>query len=446
MLNREKARQLFRRAEKVLVKGVSSNFRYWGPDDTPIVVKGKGCRVWDVDGNEFIDYRLGWGPIILGHADERINRVVVEAVECGMAFAATNDLEISAAEKIVKMVPGMEILRFTTTGTEATMHALRVARGYTGREKFIKLEGAYHGMHDHALFSTATAPISALGTRQNPIPVQGSSGIPRTLRDYVLTVPFNDFEVVERTIKNHQGEIAAILVEPILGNAASLAPVEGYLQHLRRLCDEQGIILIFDEVKTGFRLANGGAREAFGVIPDISTYAKSLGNGFPIAAFGGKREVMDVIGSGVAHAGTYGGNRVSMAAANAVLDILAESPVLEKLAQRGRRLQSGFSEILSDAGIPHQITGHPNMPGFLITEKEIRDFRGLTSHNDVIYDSLMEHLYENGVWAEPDAREPWFLCEAHDDSIIDETLNRFEDAVKAVKQGQLKPISEFKDD
>jgi glutamate-1-semialdehyde 2,1-aminomutase len=446
MLNRTKARQLFQRAEKVMVKGVSSNFRYGGPTDTPVIAKGKGCKVWDADGNEFIDYRLGWGPIILGHADEWVNNAVVEAIENGTTFASTTELEIIVAEKIINMVPGMEILRFTNTGAEATMHSLRVARAYTGREKYIKFEGHYHGMHDHALFSVATASISSLGARRSPIPVPGSSGIPRGFSEYVITLPFNDFEAVERAVKDHHGQVAAILLEPIAGNCGSLDPADGFLQHLRQLCDDYGIILIFDEVKTGFRLANGGAREAYGVIPDISAYAKSLGNGYPVAAFGGKREVMELIGSGVAHGGTFGGNGLSMAAANAVLDILAASPVLDNLAKRGRRLQSGISEILSDADIPHQITGHPNMPCFLITEKEIRDFRGLVHHNDLIYDSIMEQLYQMGVWPEPDAREPWFLCAAHDDASIDETLNRFEDAVKAVKEGNLISPHEFNDE
>jgi glutamate-1-semialdehyde 2,1-aminomutase len=368
---------------------------------------------------------------------------VVAAIENGTTFATTTELEVTAAEKIVQMVPGMEVLRFTNTGTEATMHALRVARAYTGREIYIKFEGQYHGMHDYALYSTASANVSSLGSRRDPIPVQGSSGLPEGIRDYVIPLPFNDFEVVERTVRDYHGELAAMFVEPALGNFVGLEPLPGFLEHLRKLCDEYGIVLVFDEVKTGFRLANGGAREVYGVIPDISTYAKALGNGYPVAAFGGKREVMDVLGSGVAHAGTYSGNGVSMAAANTVLDILATTPVLEDLAKRGRRLQSGISEILSEAGIPHQITGHPNMLGFLITEKEVKDFRGLAYHDSEMYDTIMDHMYEHGVWPEPDAREPWFLCEAHDDAIIDETLNRFEDAVKAMEKREIKQVYEF---
>jgi glutamate-1-semialdehyde 2,1-aminomutase len=222
-----------------------------------------------------------------------------------------------------------------------------------------------------------------------------------------------------------------MMIEPCLGNIAGLEPVPGYLEHLRNLCDEYGIVMIFDEVKTGFRLANGGARAAYGVIPDISTYAKSLGNGYPVAAFGGKREVMDVVGAGVAHGGTFSANGVSMAAAKAVLDILDEDPILADLARRGQRLKSGIGEILSDADIPHQLTGHPNMQAFLITEQPVKETRGLAHHNANLYGTILHNLYEMGIWAEDDAREPWFLCADHTDEIIDETLNKFESAVKA---------------
>ncbi len=434
MIKREKTQPIFDRAMNVLAQGVSSNFRFWGPEETPIVAKGKGAHVWNADGNKFIDYRLGWGPIILGHADDRINQAVTKAVENGTTFAATTELEVETAEKLKKMVPEMELLRFTNTGTEATMHALRVARGYTSREKFIKFEGQYHGAHDYVLFSTASSPISEMGARETPIPVQNGIGIPDKIREYVIMLPFNDFEAVETAVKNNHEDIAAMMIEPCLGNISGLEPVEGYLEHLRKLCDEYGIVMIFDEVKTGFRISNGGARETYNVIPDISTYAKSLGNGYPVAAFGGKQEVMDIVGSGnVTHAGTFGANGCSMAAAKAVLDILDATPVLVDLAKRGTRLKTGLDKILTEADIPHQMTGHPNMQGFLLTEKSINDVRGLVHHDAKMYGKIMEHLYENGIWAEDDAREPWFLCEAHSDEIIDETLNKFEDAVKAVK-------------
>ena len=429
--SREKSQPIFDRALNVLVKGVSSNFRYLGDNETPVIVKGKGASVWDADNNEFIDYRLGWGPIILGHADDRVNSAVAEAIQNGTTFAATTSLEVETAELVKKMVPGMEKLRFTNTGTEATMHALRTARGYTNKEKFIKFEGQYHGAHDYVLFSTASSPISAMGARRSPVPVQVGSGIPDKIRDYVYCLPFNDFDVVERCVKDHHSEIAAIMVEPCLGNIAGIEPLEGYLAHLKKLCDDYNMVLIFDEVKTGFRLSNGGARETYSVIPHISTYAKSLGNGFPVAAFGGSAEVMDVLGGGsVTHAGTFGANTVSMAAAKAVLTILDESPILENLAKRGMRLKNGLDKVLTDAELPHQMSGHPNLQGFLLTEKEVKEVRDLVHHDDDMYETICTNMYNRGVWMEDDAREPWFISDAHTNEIIDETLNKFEDSVK----------------
>lgn len=430
--SRDISQPIFDRALNVLVKGVSSNFRFLGEKETPVIVKGKGAHVWDADDNAFIDYRLGWGPIILGHADDRVNHAVAEHLENGTTFAATSELEVIVAEKLVKMIPGMEKLRFTNTGTEATMHALRTARGYTNKEKFIKFEGQYHGAHDYVLFSTASSPISAMGARTSPIPVQVGSGIPDKIRDYVFCLPFNDFDAIEQCVKDHYGEVAAVLVEPCLGNIAGIDPKDGFLDHLRSLCSDHNIVLIFDEVKTGFRLSNGGARDTYGVIPDISTYAKSLGNGLPVAAFGGKAQIMDVIGGGsVTHAGTFGANGVSMAAANAVIDILNETPVLKELANRGLKLKNGLDQILTDADLPHQMCGHPNIQGFLITEKEVHEVRDLAHSDDVLYEEIMNNMYDRGIWVESDPREPWFLCEAHTDDIIDKTLNIFQESVKA---------------
>ena len=430
--SRDISQPIFDRALNVLVKGVSSNFRFLGEKETPVIVKGKGAHVWDADDNAFIDYRLGWGPIILGHADDRVNHAVAKHLENGTTFAATSELEVIVAEKLVKMIPGMEKLRFTNTGTEATMHALRTARGYTNKEKFIKFEGQYHGAHDYVLFSTASSPISAMGARTSPIPVQVGSGIPDKIRDYVFCLPFNDFDAIEQCVKDHHGEVAAVLVEPCLGNIAGIEPKDGFLDHLRSLCSDHNIVLIFDEVKTGFRLSNGGARDTYGVIPDISTYAKSLGNGLPVAAFGGKAQIMDVIGGGsVTHAGTFGANGVSMAAANAVIDILNETPVLKELANRGLKLKNGLNQILTDADLPHQMCGHPNIQGFLITEKEVHEVRDLAHSDDVLYEEIMNNMYDRGIWVESDPREPWFLCEAHTDDIIDKTLNIFQESVKA---------------
>jgi glutamate-1-semialdehyde 2,1-aminomutase len=263
-----------------------------------------------------------------------------------------------------------------------------------------------------------------------------SSGIPRGIGDYVMVLPFNDFELVEKAVKEHWWDLAAIMVEPVLGNLAGIEPEAGFLEHLRGLCDEYGVVLIMDEVKTGFRVANGGAQEVYGVLADIATYAKGLGNGFPVAAFGGKQEVMSTLVPGqVSHGGTYTANTVGMAAADAVLELLETEPILETIAQRGHRLKSGLDEILSDAGIPHMMTGLPAMQGFIVGEFPVKELRDLEHHDALFYDTLMMQLFELGVWVEADAREPWFLCYEHSDAIIDETLNRFEDALKATKKG-----------
>ena len=390
MLKRDNAQSIFDRAMIVIAKGVSSNFRYWGPKSTPVISHAKGVFITDADENTFIDYRLGWGPIILGHADERVNNAVSEAIKNGITFAATTELETEVAEKMVSMIPGMEMLRFTNTGTEATMHALRVARGYTRREKFIKFEGQYHGAHDYVLYSTASSPVSAMGSRTAPIPVQVGSGIPNKIRDYVFSVPFNDFEAIENVVKDHYGDIAAMMIEPCLGNIAGLEPSKGYLEHLRTLCDKYGIVMIFDEVKTGFRLANGGAREEYNIIPDISTYAKSLGNGFPVAAFGGKKDVMSVIGGGsVTHAGTFSANGASMAAAKAVLGVLSSSPVLKGIRNRGQRLKEGMHQILNAADIKHQMTGHPSMQGVILSEHPVKEVRDVAHHDEDMYEKIM---------------------------------------------------------
>ena len=267
--------------------GVNSNFRYWGDDLTPYVQKGKGAYLWDVDGNRYIDYRLAFGPIILGHAYAEVDARVQEEIQKGSLFAMTSELEISLAEKIVAMCPAVEMVRLACSGTEATMHALRVARAYTGREKVIKFEGKYHGFHDYLLFSTY-APVGVYGNRHSPVPIPSSSGIPKCLHELIITLPFNDFEVLEQTLRRVGHEVAAIIAEPCMGNCAGIEPVPGFLEFIRAKCNEYGMVFILDEVKTGFRVARGGAQELYGIIPDLATYAKSLGNGYPIAALGGR--------------------------------------------------------------------------------------------------------------------------------------------------------------
>jgi glutamate-1-semialdehyde 2,1-aminomutase len=431
-----KTQALRDRALKVMPLGTGSNFRYWSPTETPVAARGEGCHYWDYDGNRYIDYRLGFGPIILGHAHQAVADRVAEAMRQGTIFAALTEAETRLAERIVRMCPGVEMVRFANSGTEATMHALRIARGYTGREKVIKFEGQYHGMYDYVLWSTASADPTQLGPRDEPVPYLQSQGIPGCIRDLILTLPFNDFEVLEATLRREGEDVAAILVEPILGNAASIGPREGWLEFLRQKCDEYGIVLIFDEVKTGFRIAPGGAQEVFGVQADLATYAKAMANGFPLAAIGGKRRVMEIVGQGVSQGGTYCANAVGVAASEATLALLEDGRILQAIDAQGRKLQAGIRQVLTEAGIPHHIQGPGAMFGIMLTEQEPVEFRDFAQHDAQLYEDLCMALVARGVIPDPDAREPWFLCAAHDDAAIDETLSIFEQAVKARKPGK----------
>ena len=427
-------KKAYQKATKVMPFGVSSNFRYWG-EDTPVISRGNGAYVWDVDGNRYIDYRMAFGPIILGHADPRVNQQIVQAMDNGVLFAHTHLLEIDVAERMVRMCPGVDLVRFANSGTEATMHALRVARAYTNREKFIKFEGGYHGFHDHVLFSTAYTAGGSIGSRNSPIAVQNSSGIPKPFGDLVYILPFNDFEMLEKTVRGKWGEIAAILVEPIAGNMTSILPLPGWLEHIRKLCDEYGIVMIMDEVKTGFRIAKGGATEYFGVKGDIMTYAKSLANGYPLAAFGGKREVMSVIEPGkVAQGGTYCGNGVGTAAAVATLEILEKTDTLEVIAQRGKRLMDGIHTVLMEAEIDHVVTGVPAMFSFVLgIDKAPCEYRDVIAADLELYEHIQCEMRAKGIEYELDAKEPWFLCEAHSDNDIDETLFALRETLKEMQ-------------
>ncbi len=433
--NLTQTRALFEKAKQFIPYGVNSNFRYWGDKDTIVITRGEGAYIWDADGNRYIDYRLAFGPIILGHAYPPVVERVTEAIHDGTIFAFTNPLEIQVAERVVRMT-GVDKVRLSNTGTEATMHALRIARAYTGRERFIKFEGQYHGAHDYVLFSTASSVSAGLGSRRSPINMQTSSGIPEGIRHYVINLPFNDLERLEEKVEARWHELAAIFVEPVLGNAAGILARPDWLKKVRELCDRYRIVLIFDEVKTGFRIARGGAQEYFGVKADLVTYAKAMGNGFPIAAIGGREKVMGVIEPGrVAHVGTYTGNVVGTAAADATLEILETQPIIETIFERGQRLMDGIHEILTLAGIPHFITGLPPVFGFILgTDEEPIEFRDYLEGDAALYERLVMALVERGVVPDPDGREPWFLCYSHSEQDIADTLTAFEDAVKEVKR------------
>jgi len=428
-----KTQALQRRAAKTMPLGVNSNFRYWGEGITPYVQKAKGAHLWDVDGKEYIDYRLAFGPIILGHAYDEVDAKVVEELKNGVLYAMTGELEIEVGEMIVDMCPGIEMVRLACSGTEATMHAIRVARAFTGRDLILKFEGNYHGFQDHTLWSTY-APVEVLGNRRSPIPVASSSGIPKSMRELIITLPFNDFEGFERVMDSFGEQIAAVITEPCQGNCAAINPQAGFLQLIRAKTAEYGTVFILDEVKTGFRIANGGAQEYYGLRPDLTTYAKAMGNGYPVAAIGGTREIMSIVGDGVAQGGTYTNNKPGVAAAFATLGLLKSRPILKTIEERGKRLMDGMKEIFEDNSIPVAITGYPAMFSFSIGVESLTCQRDWTATDHRMYEVLAREAIRRGVMPDFDAREPWFLCYEHSDADIDETLNVYATVVKSAKR------------
>ena len=427
-----KTHALQKRAQEVIPLGVNSNFRYWGDEITPYMDKAKGAYLWDVDGQKYIDYRLAFGPIILGHSFNEVDQKVTEEIQNGILAAMTSELEVEVAEMIVDMSPAIEMVRFACSGTESTMHAIRVARAYTGRDIILKFEGNYHGMHDHALWSTY-APADAYGNFRSPIPVPASSGIPKSMREFIITLPFNDMEGFERVMRSYGDQIAAVITEPCQGNCAAITPREGFLELIREKTEEHGCVFILDEVKTGFRIANGGAQEYYRIKPDLVTYAKALGNGYPVAAFGGKREIMSIIGHGVAIGGTYTNNKPGVAAAYATLKLLKEKPIIKTIEKRGQRLMDGLKEIFEENDMQVAITGYPAMFSFSIGLDSVTNQREWSNSDRDLYLRLADKAIAKGVMPDHDAREPWFLCYEHSDADIDETLNVYAEVVKEAK-------------
>ena len=425
-----KSNSHFQKAIKRLPLGVSSNFRYWGDDKTIYAARGKGARLTDIDGNEYIDYRMAYGPCILGYADPRVDEAARAGIEIGGVFALSTEREYAVAERIAKMVPAAELVRFSNSGTEAVMAALRVARAFTGKDSYVVIEGGYHGVFDAALWY---APIEDWRpSAGEPHIVPYSAGVPGILRALLHSVPMNDADRLESVFKAYGHEIAAFMIEPIMGNCCSISATRDFLRDARALCDRYGIVMIIDEVKTGFRVARGGVQELFGVKSDLCTFAKAMGNGYPISAVAGREDIMRRFGNGVVHGGTYTCHSVALAAAEKTLQIIDETPALQTIADYGTRLRAGISQILSQRGIKHSYSGHPSMSGLFFREQPPRNYRDWASSDYTFYEALAPELHDLGVLCEPDSREPWFVCEAHDERCLAETLQRFETAVDRV--------------
>lgn len=424
----KKSNAHFKKAAQRLPVGVSSNYRYWGPEDTIYISHGKGARLWDIDGNEYIDYRIGYGPAILGYADERVDAAAQEGMRVGGPTALSTEYEWSVAERIAKMVPSVDLVRFANSGTEAVMAALRLARSYTGRSEHITVEGGYHGLSDGVLWETDHEE-TATGEVELSMKPEGK-GVPPILRQLIHPVPLNDADRLEEVLREHGKNIAALLIEVILGNAGGIAAEPEYIHRARSLCDEHGVLLVIDEVKTGFRVARGGVQELMDVEADICTFAKAIANGYPISAIGGRAEVMSLIGpEGSAQGGTYAAHPLCLAAAEKTLEILDETDALEQIAAYGSKMQAGISDILSERSIAHVWSGPPSMSGLFFRDTVPRNYTDWVSSDYELYDALAGHLIASGILVEPDSREPLFVSAAHDEACLDQTLEKFRGAL-----------------
>jgi len=430
-LARAKQLAMYRRALATLPGGTDSNFRAWG-ESTIYVDRGKGGRVWDIDGNEYVDLRMGYGPVILGHGDDRVDDYVNERMRRGVSFSLTSEDEVQAMELLKELNPWVGKARMTVSGTEATMHAMRVARAYTGRSKIVKFEGQYHGVHDYALISVSPSNMDELGADDSPSALRWGLGIPEEVAQTIIPARYNNIERLRALFEARGEEIAAVIVEPVLGNAAGILPQPGFHQAVRALTEEFGILLIFDEVKTGFRFAKGGAAEFFGITPDLATYAKAMGNGYPIAAFGGRDEVMAVLPDKVSHGGTYAGNRVAASAGVAAMRILRDTDALATVHENGRRVQAGLKTLLDVKGIPYHFTGCPAMFAVMFTESVATEWRDWAGTDHALYDAVAVGMHARGAMPEPDSREPWFMCEAHSQGdTVDRIVDIFTDSLNA---------------
>jgi glutamate-1-semialdehyde 2,1-aminomutase len=427
MRSLKKSNKQFQKAVTRLPLGVSSNFRYWGEDKTIYVKRGKGARLWDIDDNEYIDYRLAYGPAILGYADDRVDEAARSGMEIGGVFALATELEFEVADRISKMVPAAELVRFSNSGTEAVMAALRIARAYSGKDGHIVIEGGYHGIFSEVLWYADVEDWDP--KRGNPEVLPFCDGAPEIIKPLFHTVPLNDANVLEDVLKKYGDDIGAFLVEPIMGNCCGITATQQYMQDVRALCDRYEVVLVIDEVKTGFRVAKGGVQELLGVKADLCTFAKAVANGYPLSVVAGREEIMRKVGDGVVHGGTFTAHSVALSAAKKTLEILDETDALANIEKYGVDLRQGLGKILTARNIPHCFVGHPAMTGLFFNNDAPKDYRDWVNTNYDFYDAVAPELHELGILVEPDSREPWFMCEAHDVKCLEETLDNFETAV-----------------
>ena len=399
-----------------------------------------GTRIWDVDGNEYIDYCLGYGPLIFGHSPNDIVQAVVEQISTrGFHFSFPHELDYKVGEAVQRLVPSVDLIRFTCSGTESTMAAIRLARAYTGKDKIIKFEGAYHGWSDLHFVSYHPALTMAAGRHNAPRGLPDSTGMPQAFVDQLIIQPFNDLEVIEKTIRERHFEIAAVLIEPALANCGIIPPVDGYLEGLRKITEQYGVLLIFDEVMTGFRIAPGGAQEYYNIKPDISAFAKVIGGGFPVACFGGTKEVMEIEAKNeVMHGGTYTGSPLALAAADAVLKRIErdKETMYPRLFELSGRLRDGLVRVIRDAGFHCFGQGIGPLFQVFIGDSDIDrlyNYRDTTEYvREDIFSAFHAEMQKRGVYCHPSVYERWFLSTEHTDQDIDDTIAAADESIRAV--------------
>ena len=425
----EKSKSLFEKAKKCIPGGVNSPVRaFKAVGGDPLFFKSaKGAYMIDEDDNSFIDMINSWGPMILGHAHPEVEAAIIQAVKHSPSFGAPGEREVEIAELIAKMVPSMDKVRMVNSGTEATMSAIRVARGFTGRDKFIKFEGCYHG-HGDSFLIAAGSGAATMGTPDSP-------GVTKGTAQDTLLAPFNDLEAVQKLVDANRSQIAAIIVEPVAGNMGCVLPNAGFLEGLRTICDQEGMVLIFDEVMTGFRLAKGGAQERLGVIPDLTTLGKIIGGGMPVGAYGGKTEIMDFVSpqGPVYQAGTLSGNPVAMAAGLAVLRKLDSEPYIYQIMEETtNQLVAGYKKTLSELGLNYTINQIGSMYSLFFTKETVTDFEIAKRCDTQLFGKYFRSMLENGIYLAPSQFETLFVSAILKEEEISMVIAANEKSLKAI--------------
>ena len=425
----DKSISLFSRAQQSIPGGVNSPVRaFKSVGGTPLFIsKAEGAYLYDADGNKYIDYIASWGPMILGHAYEPLVKAIQEQAVYSTSYGAPTELEIKMAELIKSMAPNVDLIRMVSSGTEACMSVLRVARGYTGKNKFIKFEGCYHG-HADAFLVKAGSGVATLNIQTIP-------GVTAGVANDTLTCAYNDLNAVEKLVKENKDQIAAIIVEPVAGNMGCILPAPGFLEGIRKICDTENIIFIFDEVMTGFRLALGGAQEKLGIDADLVTYGKVIGGGLPVGAFGGKRHIMEVVAplGNVYQAGTLSGNPIAMIAGYTLLSILKDQPqLLQELDDKTLYLKNGLDKVLNASGIPYIINHLGSMLSIHFSDHPVTDFATAASANNNLFKKYFHAMLNRGVYLPPSAFESWFLNNSLSYEDLDYTIKATEESLKEI--------------